>query len=321
MELPEYYVALRVANKIISPQGAFIHKYKELWGEEKDVSTIIEKLKHTIELDIANNIKKYSPNFSSYQSMPQSTSIISKNSLLNGKVIQCKTLKEFKGSEASKRTSYVLKQDPDQELEKTTTSFIYLIELIPFLSCYELSDSFSSDVLYEDASSDEINTTKVDKSSLHSTSNSNPFPIFRYNRKPRNTLERSGEVDRMYHQQIEEDPENLLPYYLLVNSYKICEKVSHSLQILFMTNRYPRIYILDQIAFIIKEVKLENLDTPKRVVSLYNHLDMFLKFWKDLVKVNTDEREFLQNKNQYEGDKAFTRDFEIILRLIETLCT
>jgi hypothetical protein len=73
-------------------------------------------------------------------------------------------------------------------------------------------------------------------------------------------------------------------------------------------------------AFIIKEVKLEDLDTPKRIMALYAHIELFLKLWSDLVKSNFDEVEFLASKGQYISEKVYSKDLQIILRHIETLC-
>ena len=105
-----------------------------------------------------------------------------------------------------------------------------------------------------------------------------------------------------------------------MNSYRISLKTSHSLQISFVANYHARIYILDQIAYIIKEIKIDKLDTPKRILTLYNHVDLFLKIWLDLVENNDGEREFLQVSNLYIGERNNIRDLEIILRFLETLC-
>lgn len=49
------------------------------------------------------------------------------------------------------------------------------------------------------------------------------------------------------------------------------------------------------------------------------HLDLLLLFWKEAVLNNQDEKDFLQSKEKYQGDKKFARDLEIIFRLIESL--
>jgi hypothetical protein len=140
--------------------------------------------------------------------------------------------------------------------------------------------------------------------------------MFRYNRK---IISSTGRIMNKESSNDYVEVESLLPYYLLFNSHRISEKVSHALQIIFVTQKHARIYILDQIAYVIKEVKLENLDTPKRIMSLYYHIDMMLKIWKDILNTQA-EIDFLKAQNEYSDEKANMRDLEIVLRLIETLC-
>lgn len=155
------------------------------------------------------------------------------------------------------------------------------------------------------------------KSGRERNSSDNIFPIFRNSQLNIDNSGRKASSEGYYSQT---QVENLLPYYLLINSYRISLKTSHSLQISFVTNQRARIDILDQIAYIIKEIKIEKLDTPKRILTLYNHVDLFLKIWLDLVENSVEERDFLEVKNLYIGERRNIRDLEIIIRFLETLC-
>ena len=58
-------IALKVAHKMLAAQSWFRKKYIELWGDQK-LSFILDNLKHTIELEIINDIKRSTPWFSEF---------------------------------------------------------------------------------------------------------------------------------------------------------------------------------------------------------------------------------------------------------------
>ena len=89
----------------------------------------------------------------------------------------------------------------------------------------------------------------------------------------------------------------MLPYYLLSFSYRISGHVSYMLQKLFIQNEYSRVYILEQISYIIKQTQGFSGTIPKHVVVMYQHLDMLLSYWKD-VELSENEQHSLQMINQ-----------------------
>ena len=281
---------------------------------------MIDKLKHTIQKEISNKIKNFAPDISIYLKWPQSNLVSWKNSIMKENVIKSQKLKNFTNSDLSKSISNLLKLEQEDEVEKKTLSFISLIDLIPFLNLLESwSDSYNSDQMYEEYSSDEVTPAQGERHHASDRIVDFPFPVFRYNYQNRVAAEGASLRSRRYEGKAQEEVENFLPYYLLINDYQICEKVSQALQMMFVMSKHTRIHILDQISFIMKEIKLENLDTPKRIVSLYNHIDMFLRTWREWVKTSNDENDFLTNTSQYENEKGYMKDLQIIIRLIETL--
>ena len=132
-ETPEYYVALRVAKTIISPNELFIEKYKEAWGDDRNISEIINKLKVTLEYQIKQNITEIAPYITEYKHMSHTSPVGGKKSIIENKTISLKTLKNFNGVDVFKRANHILAEDYDTDLEKRTQIFLYFIELSPFL--------------------------------------------------------------------------------------------------------------------------------------------------------------------------------------------
>jgi hypothetical protein len=152
----EYNVALKVAAALLSPQERFIEKYKEVWGEDKDISLTLDKLRDRLEAVLGQSIQNYAPDISSYLHMPQASSMISKNSILENSVITLKTLKEFGSNDLSSKSNHIIVDVINLELEKLTLSFIYLIDLMPFLGEFDYSGNNNSEFLSESASTEEI---------------------------------------------------------------------------------------------------------------------------------------------------------------------
>ena len=96
----------------------------------------------------------------------------------------------------------------------------------------------------------------------------------------------------------------MLPYYLLSFSYKISGHVSYMLQKLFIQNEYSRVYILEQISYIIKHKQGFSGTMPNDIVVMYQHLDMLLSYWRD-VELSDMEHQSLQtiNQNSFEDVK------------------
>jgi hypothetical protein len=142
---------------LLSPQERFTEKYKELWGEDKDISLTLDKLRDRIEAVLGQNIQNYAPDISSYLHMPQASSVISKNNILENSVITLKTLKEFGSNDLSSKSNHIIVIN--LELEKLTLSFIYLIDLMPFLGEFDYSGNNNLEFLSESANTEEISKT------------------------------------------------------------------------------------------------------------------------------------------------------------------
>lgn len=300
LDVPVYFIALKVASKIIDPYGTFVKKYQQVWGDQKDISGLIEQLKIKIRHELTLSLNSFMLNIPSSGKNINIYSI--KNGILSDKSLMCSSLKDYSNSEATKRNSEVVRRETDESLELNILNFIYFTEIIPLLEIYRFSGSFSSDSIYDEGSNEDVLSLK-------------PSIVSKYD----SSYQLSAEESK-YSTPEQQEMETMLPLNLLVNSYKVCERISHSLQYMFATDKYSRISILDQLAYVIKDIKLQNLDSPKRILLLYHHLDLFLKVWKDLVKDSQDEKDFLQNHNHYEGNEGFTHNLQFVLRLIETLC-
>lgn len=192
---------------------------------------------------------------------------------------------------------------------------MYLTELLPILGAYDVSDSYNSDIIFEDGSSDDVLQNKTEKPAFYEISSLDPFPIYKYNQNYHGSLSSS----KAYSSIKEEEVHYFIPFYILSQSLTVANQASYSVQKLFLVNKYSRIYILDQISFIIKEFRFESSENSKRVGCLYTHLDILLGFWVEAASSSDDERDYLQSIGHYQGDKTFSRDLEVILRLIETL--
>ena len=125
-------------------------------------------------------------------------------------------------------------------------SFIQKCFLV-YLTQFIKIDSQSSDIIFEDSSSDEINTNMKQDSNLLYDSSSHD-----------NELAYSASSLRKI--------ENMLPYYLLSFSYRISGHVSYMLQKLFIQNEYSRVYILEQISYIIKQEQGSSGTMPDNIV-------------------------------------------------------
>jgi hypothetical protein len=197
-------------------------KSTKKFGERRNKTSIfIDKLKHNIEKEVSSKLKFYAPELSDFLQMPQLNPSVSKTDILVGKVIKWQLLKDFKNHEFQKSLGYKLSFEATQNLQIITLSFINLISLLPFLSVFEFSDSYNSDHLFEENSSDEITSTKDYKSLPSDQIMDFPFPVFRYNKQNRNTAEGAAFKHRRFEVRAQESVENFLPYYLLINSFEI----------------------------------------------------------------------------------------------------
>jgi len=144
-DTPEYYTALKVANTIISPNECFIEKYKEAWGDDRNISNIIHRLKDYLEIHVKQNIYAVAPNIINFKSMLHSSPIAGRTTIIENKRIELKTLREFLDVEPFKRENHVLSENFDSNLEKRAITFMYYLELSPFLDIFDYVSSNNSE--------------------------------------------------------------------------------------------------------------------------------------------------------------------------------
>ena len=56
----------------------------------------------------------------------------------------------------------------------------------------------------------------------------------------------------------------------------------YMLQKLFIQNEYSRVYISEQISYIIKQTQSSSGTMSNNIVVMYQHLDMLLSYWRDV---------------------------------------
>jgi hypothetical protein len=188
-----------------------------------------------------------------------------KNVLLN-KISMINVAKEMNRNELYKQQSNEFYNDTNNELIRSTTALLYLVKIIPFLSLFDYCDSNSSEVSFSDSSEDEIGTLKGERNNIYEDTSVDPFPVYKYNKKLlteasyRENILSSNSGVIQGKQKIEE----LIPFFFMSYSYNISGNASYSIQKLFVENENSRVYILDQLAYVIKELQEETFESAKQ---------------------------------------------------------
>ena len=150
-----------------------------------------------------------------------------RKNVLNDKTIQWKMLDDAKKLDLYKQNSSDSTSEVENEVEKCISWFWYLTSLIPILGSYDSPDSYNSDIMFEEGSSDDVLTNKAEKPAFFDVSSIEPFPIYRYNKVRKNNYLKSQTISRA---NTWESVENFIPYYIMSYSYKIASHASYSVQ-------------------------------------------------------------------------------------------
>lgn len=186
-----------------------------------------------------------------------------RKNILNDKTIQCKLIDDPRKLDLFKQNSTEAINEFENEVEKCMACFCYLTDLLPLLGSYDSPDSYNSDIMFEESSSDDTLLIKAEKPAFFDVGSIEPFPIYRYNKVRKNNYLSNQLIGKTSASNSSESVENFIPYYIMSYSYKIASFASYSIQKLFVINKYARIYILDQISFIIKEFRIDVNNSPK----------------------------------------------------------